>query len=273
MRIEWRFLLSILILSSNYSFAAEDSKSDIKFTLLECHELLDVGERLQNNLNQIQLRDWTFKLGQDPGGGRFYVQAHFPDYDSYEGIPKVEKSGKRYLSEHMKENEVIQQALALAMAGIVHQVRKNFLFASYRIFGPHFNLSKLAEVAKKSQSLPSDTETAEENLVDWISQISIPNVSLSSHKMHSDFLNGYAIEVQPLSVGSKPYIRSFVPDSANTLESLNTIFEAVVFAQVMEMRKRFLVKGQATYATEDFNLKALLELCQDSRCLELRDHK
>ncbi|MCB0355509.1 MAG: hypothetical protein KDD40_00790, partial [Bdellovibrionales bacterium] len=146
----------------------------------ECLSLLDTQAKFQSYLDEISVSDWTFYLGKDPGQEqRLYLQARFKDYDSYSQSVIEERSGKRYLSVYMTKNEVIQQALSLALVAIEHQVRKNFFYKKQRIFGPHFNVDMLTEAKQSSSIDVSANNNAEESIDIWIANIETPYVSIT----------------------------------------------------------------------------------------------
>ena len=66
---------------------------------------------------------------------------------------KAHTGRKWRLSKHMTKSEVIQTALAAMLVYMEHEVRENFLYKGKPIFGPHFNVDKLAELCNTGDSL------------------------------------------------------------------------------------------------------------------------
>ena len=52
------------------------------------------------------------------------------------------------LSQYMVKSEVVQTALKCVLTSVEHRVREHFLYKGERIFGPHFDVEALYELAK-----------------------------------------------------------------------------------------------------------------------------
>lgn len=62
----------------------------------------------------------------------------------------VGKGGKCYLSPHMTDQEIVQNAFGLFKAYEEHECREFFTYKGKRIYGPHISLEALLEVADRT---------------------------------------------------------------------------------------------------------------------------
>ena len=101
-------------------------------------------------LNEITYRDWTFDLIVDATGqkSRTFIRVRFNAGD--EGW---QTGRKWYISPHMTKSEVVQTALKAVLAAEEHEAREAFRYKGSKIFGPHFDVDVLVELAKKKANL------------------------------------------------------------------------------------------------------------------------
>ena len=105
----------------------------------------DPTERFRQILADISYRDWTFHVGRD--GERCYLQVRFEELDPETG--RVEPWGGRkwFLSPHMTRSEVVQTALKAVLTAEEHEARERFRYRGRAIFGPHYDVDRLWELA------------------------------------------------------------------------------------------------------------------------------
>lgn len=97
-------------------------------------------------LSNIEFEDYTFCAHQR--GDIIYLQAGYYEDDIITGRREHQKTRKWLLSEHMVKSEVVQTAFKCVMTSMEHRVREHFLYRQERIFGPHFDVDALYDIAK-----------------------------------------------------------------------------------------------------------------------------
>lgn len=80
------------------------------------------------------------ELGEQP---ELYLQVSFLDKQS-----KELRGRKWRLSEHMTKSELVQTALMAVLAAEEHEAREAFKYRGAAIFGPHFDVDALHELAR-----------------------------------------------------------------------------------------------------------------------------
>ncbi len=79
--------------------------------------------------------------------GAIYLQAEYEESDIVTGKPERQHTRKWYLSEHAVKSEIVQTALKCVLTSAEHRVREHFLYRGARVFGPHFDVDALHELA------------------------------------------------------------------------------------------------------------------------------
>lgn len=75
-------------------------------------------------------------------GDRAYLQARFRADDQ-------EWGGRKWLlSPHMTKSEVVQTALKAVLTAVEHEAREHFLYRGRAVFGPHYDVDALHEIAE-----------------------------------------------------------------------------------------------------------------------------
>lgn len=63
-------------------------------------------------------------------------------------IPLQFNSGRKWrLSQFMTKSEVVQTALVAYLSWVEHEARESFKYKGWAIFGPHFNVDSLVDLA------------------------------------------------------------------------------------------------------------------------------
>src|SRR5579862_3935883 len=73
--------------------------------------------------------------------GRYWAE----DVDT--GVMALQSTRKWVLSSHMTRSELVQTCLKLVLTSLEHRGREGFLYKGRRVFGPHFDVEQLWEIA------------------------------------------------------------------------------------------------------------------------------
>jgi hypothetical protein len=67
------------------------------------------------------------------------------------GVESVLKGRKWYVSPWATRSEVVQTAFLAVMTWVEHEAREHFLYRGRAVFGPHFVVEDLVELAKEGR--------------------------------------------------------------------------------------------------------------------------
>lgn len=81
------------------------------------------------------------------GHGRWYYQVEADRTDAITGEHGVGRGGKAYLSVHQTRSELVQVVFALIKSYEEHEAREFFRYEGQQVFGPHFDVTALVEIA------------------------------------------------------------------------------------------------------------------------------
>jgi hypothetical protein len=84
-------------------------------------------------------------------GSRWYFQVAADVVDAITGAPHTGRGGKAYLSPHACRSELVQTAFGLFKAYEEHEAREFFRFEGAQVFGPHFDVLALVEIAHRTE--------------------------------------------------------------------------------------------------------------------------
>jgi hypothetical protein len=96
-------------------------------------------------LKLVKFNDWKFKV--EERSGNFYLQVHFVDKDLVTRQPSIQHGRKWILSRFMTKSEVVTTAFKAVLTAVEHEVREQFRYRGRMVFGPHFDVDALYEVA------------------------------------------------------------------------------------------------------------------------------
>lgn len=105
------------------------------------------NEEMKEVLANVTYPGYTFIILDTDG--HIYLQAHYEDIDIATGQPSIQRTRKWLLSEHMVKSEIVQTAFKCVITSAEHRVREFFKYRGQRIFGPHFDVDALFELAKE----------------------------------------------------------------------------------------------------------------------------
>lgn len=100
---------------------------------------------MQNVLDEVQYKDWeffVFPLGDGEADSKAFLRVQFM------ADGKVQKGRKWLLSSHMTKSEIVQTAMKAVLTALEHEAREEFTYKGETIFGPHFDVEALCELAK-----------------------------------------------------------------------------------------------------------------------------
>jgi hypothetical protein len=96
-------------------------------------------------VEDVTYKDWDFVVTTNHGVPYLQVQFHADNERQF---------GRKWLlSYHMTKSEVVSTALKAVLTAEEHEARENFRYKSRRIFGPHFDVDTLVEIAAKKANL------------------------------------------------------------------------------------------------------------------------
>ena len=88
------------------------------------------------------------------GRGEMYLQGSYIEADIFTGKEEIQKTRRWFISPEMSTSELVQTAFKCIITSAEHRVREHFKYKGELVFGPHFNvedLYNLAKVAKLDQ--------------------------------------------------------------------------------------------------------------------------
>lgn len=94
-----------------------------------------------------EFKDWTIRVSAKDD--QPFLQVQFPDKDRISGQVSIQKCRKFSLSYHMVPSEVVRTAFKAIEMAMLHEVQEEFRFRKVRIFNPHFDLIRMAEIANQ----------------------------------------------------------------------------------------------------------------------------
>lgn len=101
-------------------------------------------------IDRVSCPPYKFKVCPD-GPEHAYLQAEYMDPDIFTGEMALQKTRKWRLSSHMTQSELVQTALKCALTSAEHRIRESFRYRGELIFGPHFDVEALVELARAGQ--------------------------------------------------------------------------------------------------------------------------
>jgi hypothetical protein len=97
-------------------------------------------------ISEISYKDWIFCIGEK--NEVLYLQIQWNEKKHKSGKESRLYCRKWQLSEHMAKSEIIQTAFKAALAAEEHECREQFKYRGESVFGPHFDVDALHEIAK-----------------------------------------------------------------------------------------------------------------------------
>jgi len=86
--------------------------------------------------------------------GATYLQATFHAPCNLSGGRPVRQTTRKWqLSAHMTTSELVQTALKCVLTSLEHEAREQFIYRGKPIFGPHFDVERLADLCEQGGAL------------------------------------------------------------------------------------------------------------------------
>ena len=104
-------------------------------------------EAIRAVVRSVLCEGYTFEVTE--GEGALYLQASYSERDIVTGEFARQYTRKWRLSQHMVKSEVVQTCLKCVLTSAEHRVREHFLYCGERVYGPHFDVDALWEIANK----------------------------------------------------------------------------------------------------------------------------
>ena len=102
--------------------------------------------RLRGIVANISYKDLEFFVFMKGDSKFFQIKAKVWDED-VKGY-KMHSGRKWYISSHMTDSEVVQTVFLAIKTWEEHEIRETFTYKGERIFGPHFDVESLKEIAE-----------------------------------------------------------------------------------------------------------------------------
>ena len=106
---------------------------------------------IENVLRLVQFPLYIFHAKE--AGGRFWLQATFYAECSETREVKRQHTRKWYVSRECTPSQVVQTALKCVLASVEHEAREAFTYRGRPIFGPHFDVDRLAAMFDEGDPL------------------------------------------------------------------------------------------------------------------------
>lgn len=108
-------------------------------------------ERVRHLVELITYRPESYRVEVDidraDPAGRVFIQVLHDRPDAFTGVMGEGKGGKRYLSPHQTDSEIVRTVFSACLAYEEHEVREFFQYRGKRVFGPHIDVEALATIA------------------------------------------------------------------------------------------------------------------------------
>lgn len=114
----------------------------------------DLFEEVQHDVTYKPGYRLLLKPDTPEMGSRWFFQVEADRVDAITGQPGVGRGGKAYLSPHACRSELAQTAFGLFKAYEEHEAREWFRFAGAQVYGPHFDVLALVEIAHRTEVRP-----------------------------------------------------------------------------------------------------------------------
>lgn len=102
-------------------------------------------EEIKEILTRVKFMDREFQIHEKGDG--FLIQACYMEADVITGEMMLQKARKWYVSSFCTVSEVVRAAHKAAYCSMEHVVDEHFLYRGKRIFSPHYDVDRLAELS------------------------------------------------------------------------------------------------------------------------------
>lgn len=106
---------------------------------------------IQSILNECEFNDWHFVAGEK--AGEIFLQIRCEGVCNVTGEAMPWSSRKWFVSKHSCKSEVVLTLFKAVMTAMEHETREQFTYKGRTIFGPHFDVDKLASLCDDPTAL------------------------------------------------------------------------------------------------------------------------
>jgi hypothetical protein len=108
-------------------------------------------EEINDVLARVKFPAYSFRVKENTAG--LYLQIKCEGKCNVTGTDSVWFSRKWSLSYHMTDGEIVQTAFKAVLTALEHEARELFTYRDVSIFDPHYDIEKLVELRKQSDSV------------------------------------------------------------------------------------------------------------------------
>jgi hypothetical protein len=106
----------------------------------------DIAERVRMTLALVNFPGYTWHVTSDGDGVR--IHARFEAACNVSGGEPTEQRTRRWgIRPAASDSEIVGTALKCVLTSIEHEAREQFTYRGRAIFGPHFDIDQLWEIA------------------------------------------------------------------------------------------------------------------------------
>lgn len=102
-------------------------------------------EALRTVIGHVQYPGFKYVVVESEGV--VYLQIEFATACTKTGVQADWKSRKWLLSKHMTKSEIVGTAFKATLTALEHEARESFQYKGAAVFGPHFDIERLATLA------------------------------------------------------------------------------------------------------------------------------
>ncbi len=134
--------------------------ADMQKRIIELEQQLKGGtemskelfDRASNIASRVTFRDWEVDVVWKHDTGVIFLRVEFYAPDIHTGEQKLQLGRKWLLSQHMTDSEIVNTIYLAIATAEEHERREDFKFSGERIYGPHWDVQVLAEVASEFET-------------------------------------------------------------------------------------------------------------------------
>ena len=104
---------------------------------------------IQQLLENVRYKDWRFQVLTR--GDHLFLRVIFEAPDLVTKNPEIQKGRNWYLSPWMTGSEILNTAFLAVKTAEEHEMRESFRYKGKAIYGPHFDVEALVEIAQQKR--------------------------------------------------------------------------------------------------------------------------
>jgi hypothetical protein len=107
-------------------------------------------DEMRETLLRVRYLDYSLEIEDDHDGLPVMV-GRYVERCVVTGEMQMQATRKWRLSRHMVPSEIVQTALKLVLTSAEHRVREHFTYRGERVYGPHFDVEALVQLAREGR--------------------------------------------------------------------------------------------------------------------------